>query len=127
MAGKGAVIVVEDEIIVGMDLAMSLESAGYTVIGPYASASAALAALADAEAEPVAGVLDVNLGDGQTSEPVAEKLQAMDAPFLFLTGYASGRNAVFERFPDIPRLSKPCMPEALMAAVDRIARNGRSA
>lgn len=113
-AQNEAVLVVEDEIIVGMDLAVSLEDAGFAVVGPYASCNDALEALEDA-AKPVrAGVLDINLGDGVTSAPIAAKLQEKGVPFVFLSGYTAGRNAIFEQFPDAPRISKPCLPETLL-------------
>lgn len=116
-----AVLVVEDEIIVGMDLAVSLEEAGYAVIGPFASCDAALQALDGDAARLRAGVLDINLGDGVTSAPIAERLNAMDVPFVFLSGYTAGRNALFEQFPDAPRISKPCLPETLLRHIRDLA------
>lgn len=113
-AERDAVLVVEDEIIVGMDLAASLEDAGYAVVGPFASCEAALTALENAPATMRAGVLDVNLGDGATSAPIARRLGALGVPFVFLSGYSAGRNEVFDNFPDAPRISKPCLPETLL-------------
>ncbi|MEQ8406605.1 MAG: hypothetical protein RKE49_16050 [Oceanicaulis sp.] len=109
-----AVLVVEDEIIVGMDLAVSLEDAGFAVVGPYASCGDALDALDDGATPVRAGVLDINLGDGETSAPIAAKLTEKGVPFVFLSGYTAGRNAIFEQFPDAPRISKPCLPETLL-------------
>ncbi|MGJ3230704.1 MAG: response regulator [Oceanicaulis sp.] len=113
-AKSEAVLVVEDEIIVGMDLAVSLEDAGFAVIGPYASCDEALAALDNGEKPVRAGVLDINLGEGVTSAPIASKLEELGVPFVFLSGYTAGRNKIFEQFPDAPRISKPCLPETLL-------------
>ncbi|MFP4519757.1 MAG: response regulator [Oceanicaulis sp.] len=113
MSAQGdTVLVVEDEIIVGMDLAVSLEDAGFSVLGPFASCEAALDALNGADVR--AGVLDINLGDGATSEPIAEHLRQAGVPFVFLSGYTAGRNKIFEAFPEAPRISKPCLPETLL-------------
>jgi len=113
-ANSDAVLVVEDEIIVGMDLAVSLEDAGFTVVGPFASCDAALDAISGARQTIRAGVLDINLGEGVTSAPIAEKLSALGVPFVFLSGYTAGRNKIFDQFPDAPRISKPCLPETLL-------------
>lgn len=114
-----AVLVVEDEIIVGMDLAVSLEDAGFAVLGPFASCDAALEALEGPDALS-AGVLDINLGDGVTSAPIAETLRERGVPFVFLSGYTAGRNAIFEQFPEAPRISKPCLPETLLTHIRQI-------
>lgn len=111
---RAAVLVVEDEIIVGMDLAVSLEDAGFGVVGPFASCDAAMQALANRSAPVQAGVLDINLGDTATSAPIAERLTELGVPFVFLSGYTAGRNQIFDQFPAAPRISKPCLPETLL-------------
>jgi DNA-binding response OmpR family regulator len=113
-----AVLVVEDEIIVGMDLAVSLENEGFAVLGPFASLNPALAALKDSDV--TAGVLDINLGDGVTSAPIAEELRERGVPFVFLSGYTAGRNRIFEQFPEAPRISKPCLPETLLTHIRQL-------
>lgn len=105
MALRRKVLIVEDEILIGMDLAISVEEAGFEVSGPYKSPEGALAAL---ETEtPDIGLLDLNLGRDQTSEKVAERLQAMGRPFIFLTGYSASSHPVVQRFAQAPCLSKP--------------------
>lgn len=121
-ASSDAVLVVEDEIIVGMDLAVSLEDAGFCVIGPFASCDAALEAIGGDGAPVRAGVLDINLGNGVTSAPIAEKLSALGVPFVFLSGYTAGRNKIFDQFPDAPRISKPCLPETLLHHIRALTR-----
>jgi len=79
------VLVVEDEIFVALDLAATLNDLGYHVLGPVATAEAALA-LAQAE-HPDAALLDVNLGRGRTAEAIAAHLRAAGVPFAFMTAY----------------------------------------
>lgn len=109
------VLVVEDEMIVGMDIAMTLEDAGFTVAGPFKAPDRALAAIADAV--PDFAILDLNLGRDLTSEPVAEALQARGCPFVFLTGYGAASHPVIRRFEDAECLSKPVDIPALVAMV----------
>jgi DNA-binding NtrC family response regulator len=112
---------VEDEMLIGLAFADTLERAGYTVQGPYPNADVALAAI---EADPPsAAVLDVNLGQQKTSEPVAQALAARKVPFLFVTGYSKVRSVV-ERFPDIEHLSKPLSEEDLLRAVETLGTRG---
>jgi CheY-like chemotaxis protein len=93
LAGK-RVLVVEDEDLVAFLIENLLEDCGCTVVGPYGTVEAALAA-AHTETFDLA-VLDVNL-HGLRVYPVAEFLAERSIPFLFLSGYGDeaiplGRN-----------------------------------
>ena len=56
--------------------------------------------------EPVDGaLLDINLGGGQRSDPVADYLERQNVPFLFVTGY--GPAGLDHRFADRALLQKP--------------------
>lgn len=113
MTSRRMVMIVEDEILVAMDLAMSIEEAGFDVSGPHKSSAKALAAL---EAHPPdLAVLDLNLGRDETSEKVAERLQELGRPFVFLTGYSAASHPITRRFPNVQCLSKPVRMEAVTA------------
>ncbi len=80
------ILVVEDEFLIALDLEVTLETAGYRVIGPALNVSAALQLLkAD---RPDAAILDVNLA-GERVTPVAEALRAMSVPFILASGYVA--------------------------------------
>jgi len=96
------ILIVEDEAIVGLDLAMQLEDEGYECLGPVGTVEEALALLE--EQPPDLAVLDANL-DGATSAPVAERLQAMQRPFVYVSGY--GERGALEQLPEAPLISKP--------------------
>lgn len=67
-------------------------------------------------------ILDVNLGGGETSYPVADLLAARSIPFLFATGYS--RDGLEPRFRDAVRLQKPYSPQALVAAAAQLRTGG---
>ena len=81
---RPSVLVIEDEPIVALDVVLTLEEAGYAVVGPAPTVPAALTALR--EVRPDVAILDVNL-DGELSTPVAEALQAARVPFVVATAY----------------------------------------
>lgn len=101
---KPTILILDDEFLVAMALARNLEEEGLAVAGPYARLDEALAAL-DADA-PDAAFLDINLGAGKTSQPLAEALEGRGIPFLFVTGY-SEVTPLRQRFPMAKFLSKP--------------------
>jgi len=109
------ILVVEDELLIGMDLVMLLEDWGYIASGPHPTPKAALAAIE--EDGPDLAILDVNLGNGHTSIPIAEHLASLGIPFIFLTGYSSISDKKFEAFDVRPRLRKPVSENSLRRAL----------
>jgi len=67
-----------------------------------------------AERLPDFALLDVGLVREQ-SFAVAERLDALNIPFAFATGYGADR--VPAAFADRPRLPKPCSSDALWAVL----------
>ena len=66
---------------------------------------------------PDFALLDVGLVR-EKSFAIAERLDALNIPFAFVTGYAA-EVAVPAAFVDRPRLPKPCSAEALEAELKR--------
>lgn len=97
------VLVVEDDAIIAIYLERLVESLGGTVAATVGRVDQALAVIE--QDEPDAAILDVNLGRGRDSYPVARALAERHVPFLFVTGY--GREGVREDFRDHPVLDKP--------------------
>lgn len=93
-----------------------LTDLGYEVIGPASSAREALR-VAQGEAFDFA-LLDVNLGDGETSFDTAETLRLRGVPFAFVTGY--GAEGVRADLRDAPILSKPIDPRLLAKVIARL-------
>jgi len=81
---KGArVLIAEDNVIVALDVAYSLEDAGAIVVGPVSRVHDAIRLM---EAEALDGaILDVHLQDGAATE-VANMLMRRHIPVIFCTG-----------------------------------------
>ncbi|HEX7759843.1 MAG TPA: response regulator [Caulobacteraceae bacterium] len=103
------VLVVEDEAMVAMLIEDLLTDLGCVLAGSVSTAEEAMR-LAMAQEFDLA-LLDVNLGDGETSFEVADLLRERTVPFAFLTGYGSG--GVRADLRDAPILSKPVDPQEL--------------
>ena len=105
-------MIVEDEYMIAMDIAVALKHAGCEVAGFAASVTKALRLLDDERCDAV--VLDADL-NGDSSEPVAAALLQRGIPYLVVSGYNTGQ------LPGLlaaaPFLAKPCKPTALVAAV----------
>ncbi len=97
------VLVVEDEPLIALVLADILSDAGCVVVGPAYDPEQALSWISSTPVD--AAVLDVNLGAGQTSAPVADELQSMNIPYIFATGYSETALRVQDR--DKLRVDKP--------------------
>jgi CheY-like chemotaxis protein len=107
------VLVAEDEFYVANDIALWLERAGATIIGPTPTVQEALKSLSTADDIQVA-VLDINL-NGELVFPVADELARRSVPLIFFSGYDD--LSVPERFSSVARLSKCAGSSDLVSAV----------
>ena len=108
-ASTGRVLLVEDDGLVGLDMKMVLEYAGYEVLGPVVTVAAALAVITSTKLD--AALLDVNLS-GEKSYALADALVARSIPFVITTGYSI--DDLPERFGQHLVLSKPFAPKGLL-------------
>jgi CheY-like chemotaxis protein len=114
------ILIVEDEVLVALDLSMQLEDEGYECLGPARSPTEALEILT--EAKPDFSVLDVNL-NGTTSVEVAERLQQLNLPFVYVSGY--GDRGILEEMPKAPLVQKPLRFELLSSMIrETLNENG---
>lgn len=111
-----SVLVAEDEPFIALDLALAVEDAGGTVIGPTASVIEALDFLATGTVG--AAILDVNLVDGDCSALV-EMLSGVDLPFILHTA-VDLPPALAARFPGMVVQMKPCPAQSLVARLERV-------
>lgn len=116
----GEILIVEDEALIGFDLADLLGAAGYRISGPYARADEALCAVE--RGKLMLAILDVNLGEGRTSEAVARQLTEDGTPILFVSGYTAAGSEVLRNFPEAGRVSKPWDPQELLRTVAEVVR-----
>jgi two-component system, response regulator PdtaR len=111
------ILVVEDDRLIALDLQDILEGFGCTVVGPVASAKAALELLR--EDVPDAAILDVHLNGG-TSQPVAEALRTQGRPFVVVTAYQ--RSYLTGALRDAPLLTKPVDERKLRGELSALIR-----
>ena len=83
MTGEMQVLVLEDEPLIAMDLEDLLVTKGYSVIGPFSTATAAIESLA--QSQPDTALLDIYLFNG-TSFDVARELKRRGIDYAFMTG-----------------------------------------
>ena len=108
------VLVVEDEVLVGMMIEEMLQGLGYELA---ALATHLDEALALARSEPFDfALLDINL-NGKQSFPVADVIRERGLPFVFATGY--GSRILGPLYSDVPTLQKPFSLEELRRTLER--------
>ncbi|WP_162914644.1 response regulator [Desertibaculum subflavum] len=108
-------LVVEDEPLIGMDIALTIEDAGWRVLGPAPSVAAALALLA--REKPDIAFVDVHL-NRETSGPVVIRLGELGTPVVLTTAYPNP-TVMGPEFEGLPLLVKPFDHAALRSIVDR--------
>ena len=109
------VLIVEDDLIIAIDFEDRILSFGAKRVRTAATVTAALAAIA--ERAPDFALLDIDL-IRETSFAIAERLDALDIPFIFVTGYG-GEIGLPLAFAGRTRLEKPCLNETLQQALRR--------
>ncbi|MDO9460990.1 MAG: response regulator [Alphaproteobacteria bacterium] len=115
------VLVVEDEPLIAMELALTIEEAGGVVAGSVRSLTEAIEAARTTDFD--VALLDVRMRDGTTFS-VAKILSVRKIPFLFCTGDSEQRDE-FRDWPDVPLVSKPHKPENVIAVLSKLLANRR--
>jgi DNA-binding response OmpR family regulator len=113
MTGETQVLVLEDEPLIAMDLEDLLAGRGYTVVGPFSTADAALESLKTAQ--PATALLDVYLFNG-TSFGVARELKRRGIPFAFMTGLVAS-DLLPDDLAGSPIILKPYREKELLSFV----------
>jgi DNA-binding response OmpR family regulator len=97
------VLIVEDDVLVGLLLASMVEELGYEVVGPCRTLRDGLA---HARADVLGfALLDFDLGRGTNAVPIAEVLAGREIPFAFASGTPPAEIRCY--VPDAVVLSKP--------------------
>ncbi len=107
------ILLAEDEAIIALELADSLEREGFEVAGPFTTC-------ADAEGwlkahQPSGAILDNALKDGPC-EVLAGDLQRRGIPFVVYSGHSRTPDLPVV-FADVPWIVKPAPTEALLTAL----------
>jgi CheY-like chemotaxis protein len=105
------VLIVEDDPIIALDFEDTILGFGVKTVRTAGNVARALQMIADRQ--PDFALLDVGLVC-EKSFAVAERLDALNIPFVFVTGYAADVRLP-AAFADKPRLPKPYSSAALRA------------
>jgi CheY-like chemotaxis protein len=111
----GDVLIVEDDPIIALDFEDTLLGFGVKTVRTAPSVARALALIE--QRRPEFALLDVGL-IREKSFAVAERLQALKIPFVFVTGYGNDARLP-AAFASQPRLAKPYSTDALRALLIR--------
>jgi CheY-like chemotaxis protein len=111
----GDVLIVEDDPIIALDFEDTILGFGVKSVRTAANVARALEMIA--ERAPDFAPLDVGLVR-ENSFAVAERLDALKIPFVFVTGYGADVRLP-AAFADTPRLPKPYSSDALRALLTR--------
>lgn len=112
----GRILIVEDELLVGMEMARAMTAQGWEVLGPAGTVEEAFSLLTD-RSPPDAAVLDINL-NGQLVYPVADLLRSRDIPYIFCTGYETAEGD--ERYSHTKIVQKPTNLQALITEIRQL-------
>jgi len=110
MVGGKRLLLIEDEMLVGMMMHDTLTELGFDVVGPLSTMSEAAKAIEHEDFH--AAILDVNL-NGEFIYPLADIVASRGLPFVFVTGYSA--DGIEPRFATVPVLQKPIEIERLQA------------
>jgi two-component system, response regulator PdtaR len=96
------ILLVEDDLLTGLDVASRLEASGFDVSGPAHDLTEGFALLQ--LRSPHAAVLDINLGK-ELVYPLARACLDRGIPVLFITGIDAAE--IPQEMRSLPRLSRP--------------------
>jgi len=116
------ILIVEDQLSVGMHLAAIIEDCGCQPVGPACTVTTALPLAIAAPLD--AALLDIYLIDRKV-EPVAGVLQRRGIPFGFVTAYA--RDHLPPAFRAHPYVGKPFTDQEVRALVAALTGHPRAA
>ena len=114
------VLIVEDDAIIALDFEDTILGFGVKTVRTAGNVARALDLIA--QRAPDFALLDVSLMR-EKSFAIAERLETLNVPFIFITGYG-GDVGFPPAFANRPRLPKPCSTEALEAALRRRSNAG---
>lgn len=85
------ILIVEDEPIIAISLALELEASGHTVVGPTTTSPEAIELAR--QHRPGLALLDIDINGDEDGIDLARGLQQLGIPSLFLTGQQANARA----------------------------------
>ncbi|MGK9171015.1 response regulator [Inquilinus limosus] len=119
----GRILIVEDEWTLASVIEAIVRGAGYEVAGPAGDLDTALG-LATSGAI-AAALLDIELGPGVDTYPVAKLLQARDIPFAFVSARAPEQ--IDGTYATCPLIRKPFEDAEIVRVLEELVQQSRPA
>jgi len=116
--GSRCVLVVEDELLIGLQLAQDLEEHGYHVIGPACTIEQGIELVQEGGID--CALIDLRLGES-ISSPIATLLRERAIPFALTTGFDE-QHPIDGIFDGAPRLKKPYDASAVRDLIQNLSR-----
>jgi len=118
------VLIIEDEPIIALDIETLVKELGHSVTGIARTHNEAVALVA--QHRPGLVLADIQLADGSSGlDAVAEILQSIDLPVIFITAYPE-RLLTGSRPEPAFLITKPFQPDAVKAAISQALFFGRN-
>jgi len=112
------ILVLEDEPLIALDIAMTLEEAGYNDVVICHSIKEATELLV--KITPKIALLDFSFKNGTTSVSVAKQLKESNTPFIFLTGNTQTTIKTPDELQPAAHINKPFQGVDLVTKVQRV-------
>ena len=110
------VLIVEDDPVIALGLEDLLTEADFEIAGVALTLEKALALITVGTCD--AAILDANL-DGVSARPAAAAMTLRGLPYIVLSGYSAQQQGnAFAGAAEY--LQKPCLPELLIAALEKL-------
>jgi two-component SAPR family response regulator len=106
------IVIIEDEGLLVLDLQRMLATLGHDVVASAATLQDGLATIEEDTFD--LAIIDLDLA-GESSEPLARRLVALDRPFILATGYDS--RSIDPELAQHPLLTKPYHVDDLKRAL----------
>ena len=110
MTSKFKILIIEDNVLLGLWLEDVVQDLGYWVVGPYVNLHDGLAHASNDDLD--FALLDFDLGEGTDAIPIAEELTRRGIPFAFTSG--TSPEVIRDFIPDATVLGKPVTEVDLM-------------
>lgn len=115
---RARILLIEDQSLIGIDLALTLQSLGYDVAGPCRTV--AEAAAVNGQIHPDIAVLDIDLGEDGNSFDLARRLRNDVVSCIFVSGYSEKACPTPADLKDVPRLRKPVETTDLLQVIEQM-------
>ena len=110
------ILIVEDEMLIAMLVEQMVLDLGYDVVGPAVSVDEALRFTQTDVID--CAILDMNLGRGAVSTPIALVLESRGIPYILASGYGATQTSRGHRATTV--LNKPFLTDDLEKALRQI-------